>query len=48
MPAGASVVQPVTAEERAATEKFLTWVADLIDVATENEGRARLAASGCD
>lgn len=47
MPAGASVVQPVTAEERAATEKFLTWVSDLIDASGENEGRAKLAQAAC-
>lgn len=39
MPAGASVVQPATIEERTATARFLSWVADLVDTSTENEGR---------
>lgn len=43
LPAGASVVQPVTPEEQAATAKFLNWVAELVDVAGENGGRAKLA-----
>lgn len=47
MPAGASVVQPVTPEERVATATFLSWVSDVLDVAGENAGRARLAQAGC-
>lgn len=43
MPGGASIVQPATDRERAATATFLNWVADLLDVATENEGRAETA-----
>lgn len=38
---------PVTLEERTATAKFLSWVAELVDVSGENEGRAKLAQNGC-
>jgi hypothetical protein len=43
MPSGASIVQPDSQAERTATAIFLGWVADLVDAATENEGRAVLA-----
>ena len=43
MPAGASVVQPATMEERTATALFLSWVADLVDTSTDNEGRVTAA-----
>lgn len=47
-PAGASIVAPVTVEERAATGLFLGWVADVLDVAAQNEARARLAKAACE
>lgn len=47
-PAGASIVQPATPEERASTAGFLTWVAGVLDVAQENEARARLARAECE
>lgn len=47
-PAGASIVQPVTMEERAATSLFLGWVAELADVAGQNERRSRLAKAECE
>lgn len=46
-PDGASLVAPVTLEERTATAAFLSWVADLVDVSGENEARAKLAQAGC-
>lgn len=47
-PAGASVVQPVSLEERVATSLHLTWVAELRDVAGQLFARAALAKSSCD
>jgi len=38
-----SVIQPATARESETTAKFLAWVAEVFDVALENEGRADLA-----
>lgn len=46
-PAGATVVQPATIEERTATSLFVAWVADLVDVATANQDRAELARAEC-
>jgi len=42
-PDGATIVQPVTAEARAAVALFLTWVAEVVDVGTENAARAEAA-----
>lgn len=46
MPKGANIVQPVDRAEAEAVGLFLGWVADLVDVAVENEGRAELARKG--
>lgn len=46
-PDGASIVKPQTPEESRATGLLLGWVADLVDVAIENEGRAVLGRKGC-
>jgi len=48
MPDDASIVQPVTGEEKAATRSFLTWVAEVVGVAGENTDRAERAKQhGC-
>lgn len=48
MPQGASIVQPVTQEERDATALFLSWVARLVSNANHNADRAeRAAEEGC-
>lgn len=48
MPEGASIVQPVTQEERDATSLFLTWVSSLVSNADHNASRAeRSVNEGC-
>lgn len=48
MPEGASIVQPVTDEERTATALFLGWVAESLGIGAENADRAeRAAKEGC-
>lgn len=48
MPEGASIVQPVTEEERTATALFLNWVAELVSSDARNADRAQRAADeGC-
>lgn len=47
-PAGASIVAPATMDERVASSLFLTWVADLRDVAVQLAGRAGLAKTECE
>lgn len=42
LPAGASVPQPVTAEERQGLALFLEWVAELVDRDDQALERARL------
>lgn len=47
-PAGATVVQPVTPEEGAATEAFLGWVQATLDWGRVGWGRAAVArAAAC-
>ena len=46
-PPGASIVAPASIEEQTATSLFLTWVADLVDVARDNEQRAVKAQAPC-
>lgn len=49
MPEGASIVQPVTEEERAATALLLNWVGGLWSNANHNADRAeRAAKEGCE
>jgi hypothetical protein len=48
MPEGASIVQPVTEEERAASALFLNWVAERLGIGESNADRAERAADeGC-
>lgn len=48
MPAGASVVQPVTQAERVATALMLNWVAEVVASDNRNADRAeRAAKEGC-
>lgn len=48
MPEGASIVQPVTDEERTATGLFLGWVAEILSAEDRNASRAeRSVAEGC-
>ena len=47
-PEGASLVAPASAEETAALDLFLGWVASLLDVGGELEARAAIArAASC-
>jgi len=46
-PAEASIVAPATIDERLATSAYLAWVADVLDVAGQNETRARMARAAC-
>lgn len=43
MPAGASLPQPVTSDERIGLALFLTWAAERMAVGDENTDRAELA-----
>jgi len=48
MPEGASIVQPVTDEEKTATTLFLGWVAEVLSSDGRNADRAeRAAKAGC-
>jgi len=48
MPDGASIVQPVTEEEKTATGLFLGWVAEILRSDDRNADRAeRAAKAGC-
>lgn len=47
LPAGASIVQPATPAEKAATALFLDWVTDLKTAAGELVARAELARQAC-
>ena len=47
MPDGASIVQPVTAEEKNATRLFLGWVAESLGIGEENADRAETARKAC-
>jgi hypothetical protein len=48
VPGGSAVVRPATPRERTGLATFLGYVADLYDVAIENEARAALArAAAC-
>jgi hypothetical protein len=48
MPEGASIVQPVTEEEKAATSLFLNWLAERLSLGDANADRAeRAAKEGC-
>lgn len=48
MPEGASIVQPVTEEEREAVALFLNWIAESLGIGDANADRAeRAAKEGC-
>lgn len=47
LPAGASIVQPVTPDERAATQAFLTGVAAIIDWGSVNAVQAEAGRAWC-
>lgn len=47
MPAGASVVQPVTEAEQDAFRAFMTWVAESLSIGEQNAVRAEAAKAAC-
>lgn len=47
LPEGASIVQPVTEEERAGTRAFLNWTAEVLDWGRRNAARAETAKKAC-